>query len=275
MNKDVGKAPKGAEGVITRGKTARNRLRRVDTFALQYAPELLKRPDCLYVDLGYGEEAFTTLESAARFRLLNPTLKVIGVEIDPERVERAKPFEDEHTHFRVGGFNIPLARGEQPSLIRAFNVLRQYEVEDVIPAWQVMGKSLANEGLLIEGTSNPNGRIWTANLIRKRGNELLYEGFLFSTNFKDGFSPEIFQPYLTKNFIHEIGSGSPIDRLMSAWKQASEQTVAMKTWGARQWFRATAQALAQRGYALSLNKSFLRQGFLIWTWEECLPLPDK
>ncbi len=268
MNKDVGKAPSGAEGVITRGKTAKNRLRRVDTFVLQYAPELLNQTGSLYIDLGYGDEPTTTLESAQRFRHLNPTLKVLGVEIDPERVERAKPFEDEITHFRVGGFNIPLGKGETPSLIRAFNVLRQYEVEDVIPAWQQMCAPLANGGLLIEGTSSPYGKIWTANLLRKRGNDVVYEGFLFSTNFRAGFSPDIFQPYLTKNFIHEIGTGSPIDRFMADWKHACDQTIGMKTWGLRQWFSASAQVLVQKGYEIWLKKSFQRQGFLLWRWEE-------
>lgn len=268
MNKDVGKAPNGAEGVITRGKTAKNRLRRVDTFILQYAPDLLKRTDCLYVDLGYGEEAFTTLESAQRFRILNPSLNVIGVEIDPERVERAKQFEDKFTHFRVGGFNIPLEKGETPSLIRAFNVLRQYEVADVIPSWLQMGDRLLDGGLIIEGTSSPYGKIWTANLIRKQENNLKYEGFLFSTNFRAGFAPEIFQPYLTKNFIHEMGSDSPIDRFITDWKQACDQTIAMKTWGLRQWFSASAQILVQKGYQISQKKDFLRHGFLLWLWDE-------
>ncbi|MEE4194628.1 MAG: hypothetical protein V2J07_05445 [Anaerolineae bacterium] len=268
MNKDVGKAPNGADGVITRGKTAKNRLRRVDTFVLQYAPDLLKRSNSLYIDLGYGEEAFTTLESAQRFRHLNPSLPVIGVEIDPERVERAKAFQDANTHFRVGGFNLPLEKGEIPSLIRAFNVLRQYEVEDVIPSWQQMCAPMADGGMLIEGTSSPFGKIWTANLLRKQENDLIYEGFLFSTNFREGFSPEIFQPYLTKNFIHEIGTGSPIDRFMADWKRACAQTISIKTWGLRQWFCASAQVLSQKGYEISLKRTFLRQGFLLWKWDQ-------
>ncbi len=267
MNKDVGKAPKGAEGVITRGKTTKNRLRRVDTFAMQYATDLIRGSDSLYVDLGYGDEPTTTLESAQRFRQINPALPVIGVEIDPERVERAKPFENEITYFRVGGFNYPLEKNETPTLVRAFNVLRQYEVDEVVPSWQQMCAPLAENGLLVEGTSSPYGKIWTANLIRKQKTALVYEGFLFSTNFKLGFSPELFQPYLTKNFIHEIGTGSPIDDFMTAWKQACAQTISMKTWGLRQWFGTSARVLAQNGYRISLNKSLLKQGFLLWLWD--------
>ncbi|HET59219.1 MAG TPA: class I SAM-dependent methyltransferase, partial [Chloroflexi bacterium] len=168
MKKTVGKPPKGTQGVITRGKTAHNRLRRVDTFVLLYARECLTSPDALFVDLGYGEEAITTLESAQRFRKVNGRLPVVGVEIDPGRVAAGKPFEDEQTSFRLGGFNLPLREGECPTVIRAFNVLRQYNQSDVMPAWQTLAASMADGGLLIEGTSDPFGRIWTANLIQKR-----------------------------------------------------------------------------------------------------------
>ncbi|MGD9100162.1 MAG: methylase, partial [Anaerolineae bacterium] len=121
----------------TRGKTARNRLRRVDNFVLLCAPDLVRRRDgdfvhAPFVDLGYGAEPWTTLESAARLRRLNPTLPVLGVEIDPERVAAAQPFADGLTQFRQGGFDLPLSSGadgrpQRARLIRAFNVLRQYD----------------------------------------------------------------------------------------------------------------------------------------------------
>src|SRR6185436_4236031 len=103
---------KKPEGQPTRGKTASNRLRRVDNFVLLYEPSLLTRTDgmfadSLFIDLGYGFDARTTLESAARFRRVNPNLKILGVEIDRERVEAALPFADERTFFHLGGFNLP------------------------------------------------------------------------------------------------------------------------------------------------------------------------
>ena len=75
MNKLLNKKP---EGLITRGKTAANRLRRVGNFILLYEPALLSSGhlfgDSLFIDLGYGFDPRTTLESAARFRKLNPNL---------------------------------------------------------------------------------------------------------------------------------------------------------------------------------------------------------
>jgi hypothetical protein len=78
------KRPSKPEGQLTRGKTASNRLRRVDNFLLLYEPSLLTRTDdrfaaSLFVDLGYGFDARTTLESASRFRRVNPNLSILGV----------------------------------------------------------------------------------------------------------------------------------------------------------------------------------------------------
>ncbi|HWQ03729.1 MAG TPA: hypothetical protein VN452_00060 [Longilinea sp.] len=258
------------QGQITRGKTARNRLRRVDNFLCLYDPGLLRKPDNLgevsyYVDLGYGDEPFTTLESAKRLRRLNSALPVLGVEIDPERVERALPFADNLTSFRLGGFNLPLKTGESARLIRAFNVLRQYEENEVQESLLVLGEALIPGGLIIEGTSDPFGRIWVANLLRKRSDgELWVEGLLFSTNFRWGFEPAIFQPRLPKNFIHRMLPGETIAAFMTAWKQAALATIGMRTLGLRQWFMASAVALAASGWPVETRKRPLSQGYLLW-----------
>lgn len=271
---------KKPEGQPTRGKTASNRLRRVDNFILLYEPSLLTRadglfPDSLYVDLGYGFDARTTLESAARFRRINPDLKILGVEIEKERVEAALPFADEKTFFRLGGFNLPLNEGEHVRLIRAFNVLRQYEEKDFSSAYERLAEYVLPGGLMIEGTSNPFGSIWCANLVRKtlefRGtrssglhNQWEFEALVFSTNFRTGFEIEEFQTILPKNLIHHVTPGEPIFEFFKAWKQSAAETVATKTYGPRQWFSATARRLAQRGYAIASERKWLTKGFLIW-----------
>jgi hypothetical protein len=72
-----------------------------------------------------------TICQARRLRSANPDLPVLGVEMDPERVDKAQIYSDEHTFFRIGGFNFPLqswvdGTPETVRLIRAFNDLRQY-----------------------------------------------------------------------------------------------------------------------------------------------------
>ena len=232
---------KRPEGQPTRGKTASNRLRRVDNFILLYEPSLLTRTDglfadSLFVDLGYGFDPRTTLESARRFRRLNPDLKILGVEIDKERVEAALPYAEEKTFFRLGGFNLSLKEGEHVRLIRAFNVLRQYEEKDFAPAYERLAPYVLPSGLMIEGTSNPYGSIWVANLARRimgsdglpsRLGDWKLEALVFSTNFRLGFDITDFQAVLPKNYIHRVVPGEPIYDFFEAWKQSAAETSAM------------------------------------------------
>jgi hypothetical protein len=258
------------EGIVTRGKTADNRLRRVDNFILLYEPALLTRTDglfsdSLFVDLGYGFDARTTLESAARFRRVNPNLNILGVEIDKERVDAALPFADDKTFFRLGGFNLPLQRGEHVRLIRAFNVLRQYEERDFIPAYERLAEYVLPDGLMIEGTSTPFGGLWAANLVRSAGaGQWTFEALVFSTNFHSGFDVEEFQTILPKNYIHRVVQGEPIFDFFEAWKRSAAETVHAKTFGLKQWFAASAEALSQKGFTVDLHKKWLGKGYLIW-----------
>jgi hypothetical protein len=262
--------PQKPVGQPTRGKTARNRLRRVDIFLTRYDPNLIRQMDaddtrCVYLDLGYGFEPTTTLESAQRFHKLNPKLYTIGVEIDPQRVSAATPHISDRTDFRQGGFNLPLKPNEMVRLIRAFNVLRQYAPEQVAEAYHVLSPYLIEGGLLIEGTSDPFGRIWTANLIRKQKNGgIHYEGLIFSTNFRKGFDPGIFQPVLPKNLIHQMENNSQINPFFDDWKAVAAATIGFKQYGLRQWFTEAAFQLSLKGYKLDLRKKMLKSGFLTW-----------
>src|SRR5256885_1041340 len=124
------------EGVITRGTTNPNRLRRADRWIVATQGRRLRaqqRP--LVVDLGYGASPITTVELYDRIRAVCPAAEVVGLEIDPERVAAgvellaARPRAG--LSFRRGGFELPVDR--PPALVRAFNVLRQYGEDE---AWQ-------------------------------------------------------------------------------------------------------------------------------------------
>ncbi len=264
---------KKPEGIPTRGKTASNRLRRVDNFILLYEPSLLTRTDGLFadsmfVDLGYGFDARTTLESASRFRRVNPDLQILGVEIEKDRVDTALPFADDKTFFRLGGFNLPLKEGETVRLIRAFNVLRQYDEKDFAPAYERLAQYVLPGGLMVEGTSNPFGSIWTANVARLESGKWKMEALVFSTNFRLGFDVEEFQTILPKNYIHHVVNGEPIHDFFEAWKQSAAEMAAMKIYGAKQWFVAAAERLAERGYLIESQRKWLSKGFLIWRLDQ-------
>ena len=80
-------------GQLTRGTTGYNRLRRSDRW-LVHAPRvrgaLLSAAEPLVVDLGYGALPVTTLELAARLRAVRPDVRVVGLEIHPDRVRAAQ-----------------------------------------------------------------------------------------------------------------------------------------------------------------------------------------
>jgi hypothetical protein len=265
-------------GQITRGKTAPNRLRGVDHFLAAYDPWLIRRSDgpfarALYVDLGYGSSPDTALESAARLRRLNPDLPLLGVEIKPERVERALPFVDGKTHFRLGGFQLPLESGgsgrpEAVRMVRAFNVLRQYEEDEALPAIDRIMAQVLPGGLLVDGTSDPYGRVWTASLIRRTADGgwpgWRLEALVLGANLRVGFDVDAFQTRLPKNFIHRVVPGDPVFRFIEDYKSAVRDTRATEAWGPRAWFTAAGKSLGQNGYDVARPGRWLHRGWLVW-----------
>ncbi|MBX6724206.1 MAG: class I SAM-dependent methyltransferase, partial [Dactylosporangium sp.] len=66
-------------GMVTRGTTNPNRLRRVDTWLVAwYGTTLRAAPDPLVVDLGYGASPVTTVELRARLASVRPDVRVVG-----------------------------------------------------------------------------------------------------------------------------------------------------------------------------------------------------
>ena len=127
-------------GSITRGTTNPNRLRRVDRY-IASLPIIRRTTSPIVVDLGYGATPTTAIEMLERLRKENSNTKVVGIEIDCERVERAKPYETQNLLFGIGGFEVPLPKEitqETVTVIRAMNVLRQYDEAEVQAAWSLM-----------------------------------------------------------------------------------------------------------------------------------------
>ncbi|HEY0418599.1 MAG TPA: hypothetical protein VGC80_03685, partial [Acetobacteraceae bacterium] len=243
--------------------TAPNRLRKTDVFLALAYPEFVRHMAGQYVDLGYGFFPVTSVETLRRLRRLNPKLQVLGVEIDPARVAAAQPFEEPGLSFRLGGFNLPLRPGEQVSVIRAFNVLRQYDEAAVAAALSALAACLTPGGLILEGTSDPLGRLLTFNLFEKQAGGLARTGLVLAPALRAGFQPRQFQAVLPKNFIHHAEPGGPIDRFFAGW-HAAWQYARARAAQPRQVFTLAALRLAEHyGYALDRRPALLRRGFLV------------
>ena len=250
-------------GLPTRGKTAANRLRPTDTFLALCHAEFVRTLPGLYVDLGYGETPQTTLESAARLRRINADLRLLGVEIDPVRVAAAQSAAGPGLEFRLGGFNLPLHAGERAAVIRAMNVLRQYPEGEYRPSIEILAQFLCEDGLLLEGTSDPPGRLMVFNLFRRAGKEILCDGLIFSIRLRHPFSPRDLQAVLPKNLIHHAEPGSPLDRFFGDWEACWRRAFRRAPENPRHCFLLAAQDLAADfGYPVDRRSILLARGFL-------------
>lgn len=204
------------EGTVTRGTTAPNRLRRADRWLVGVHGTLLRTaPGApLVIDLGYGAYPVTTVELAERLRRVRPDIQTVGLEIDPARVAAAQPYARPGLEFRLGGFELPADR--PPTLIRAFNVLRQYDEPEVAGVWHKLTGRLADGGLLIEGTCSETGRVatWVA-LDRAGPRTLTLAARLASLD-----SPAVFAERLPKALIHRNVPGEPVHAFLRALDRA-------------------------------------------------------
>lgn len=248
-------------GQITRGKTAPNRLRKTDTFLSIAFTEWVRRMPGVYVDLGYGTYPVTSVETLTRLRMLNPRLRVIGVEIDPDRVAGALPYTRTGLEFRLGGFNLPLRSDEPAAVVRAFNVLRQYDEAEVSAALAALRPFFAPGGLLLEGTCDPTGRLMTFNLFRQEGDSLNALGLVLAPDLSQHFRPRQLQAVLPKNFIHHAEPGGALDRFFGDWERSWSAARAHGQ-DPRHFFSASARHLIDRGYPIDPRCTLLRRGFL-------------
>lgn len=250
-------------GRPTRGKTAPNRLRKTDVFLAVACPEQVHGPDALYVDLGFGTSPVTTVETFRRLRRLNPALRVVGVDLDPERVRAARPHAEPGLEFRAGGFDLPLHPGERVAVLRACNVLRQYDEAEVEAALERIGRWLSPDALVIEGTSDPAGGLLVFTLHRREGDGLRRAGVVFAPRLRSDLDPRAFRAVLPKAYIHHAEPGGAIDAFFRAW-HAAWQRARRDAPDVRRLFAEAARRLSERhGYPVDRRPALLRRGFLL------------
>ncbi|MEV4119198.1 class I SAM-dependent methyltransferase [Micromonospora sp. NPDC049645] len=249
-------------GVVTRGTTNPNRLRRVDNWIVATCADLLSTADDpLVVDLGYGANPVTAVELRARLAAkVRPDVRLVGLEIDPARVAAAASAADPPgLTFARGGFELA---GLRPVLVRAFNVLRQYDESEVPDAWRTMTAALAPGGVLVEGTCDELGRLASWLLIDADGPRTLTLAAKLTTL----GSPAELAERLPKALIHHNVPGEPVHALIRALDDAWQAAAPYATFGPRQrWLRAVTH-LRETGWPILNNPTRWRQGELTLPW---------
>jgi hypothetical protein len=250
-------------GQITRGTTGTNRLRRIDRWIAQL-PALRRAARPLVVDLGYGASATTTLELHQRLAKVRPDVAVLGLEIAPERVAAAKPFERPGVTFALGGFEVP---GESATVIRALNVLRQYDESEVLDAWRRMVARLQRGGVLVEGTCNEVGRVASWVDVTADGPQTL----TVSLRLTDLESPSVVAERLPKVLIHRNIPGEPVHDYLADLDRWWRVHAPLGVYGASQRWVAVAQSMRDAGWPVVGTKSRWRLGELTVAWQAVAP----
>ncbi|MUM15738.1 class I SAM-dependent methyltransferase [Mycobacterium sp. CBMA271] len=251
-------------GTITRGTTGINRLRRSDRWLVhrdEARAALLDAADPLVVDLGYGAMPTTTLELASRLRTVRPDIRVVGLEIDPQRVVPAR----DGVQFGLGGFELA---GLTPVLVRAFNVLRQYPESDVADAWAAMTARLAPGGLLMDGTCDELGRRCAWLLLDASGPRTL----TLACDPFDIATPSDLAERLPKALIHHNVPGQPIHDLLAGADRCWAAAAPHGVFGPRVRWRMMLKSLRDNGFPVEQQRRQVRDCILTTPWSAVAPL---
>lgn len=268
-------------GRPTRGTTGTNRLRRNDRW-IAARPAFRRADDPLVIDLGYGASGVTAFELATRLQRVRPDAEVRGLELDKARVATADgqlaevragrtPFpRDLRVSFARGGFEVPLPSGRRPAVIRAMNVLRQYDEADVGEAWRTMASRLSTAGLLVEGTCDEIGRVASWVDVAPTGAPLQ---FTLSLRLAQLERPSIVAERLPKALIHRNVPGERVHSLLLDLDREWDRAAPLSTFGATQRFLAVVSALRDQGWPVLGGRSRWRLGELTLPWSAVAPLP--
>ncbi|GAB2466714.1 SAM-dependent methyltransferase [Conyzicola lurida] len=254
-------------GSITRGTTGTNRLRRIDRW-IATLPALRHAQDPLVVDLGYGASATTTLELHHRLSAVRPDVELIGIEIDPARVKLASLSAKPGVSFRLGGFEVPLPGDRRATVIRAFNVLRQYDESQVLENWHRVVDRLQPGGVLVEGTCNEVGRVASWVDVAADGPQ----SFTVSLRLDGLDKPSIVAERLPKVLIHRNVAGEKVHAFLLALDKHWQYNAALSTYAPSQRWIATVAGLRDEGWPVLGTKSRWRLGELTVKWDAVAPL---
>jgi hypothetical protein len=261
-------AVKKPVGNVTRGTTNPNRLRRVDRY-IAALPVIRRSNSPVVVDLGFGASPITAVELLSRLAKVNPRTHVVGIEIERERVERGLAVATDQLHFTHGGFETPLPHGlaERAHVIRAFNVLRQYDESDVAEAWSRMQSRLTDDGMLIEGTCDEIGRLSTwITLDNQKPLSLTISMRLSGLDL-----PSKVAERLPKALIHHNLPGERIHEFLRALDSAWRTNAGLGAFGAAQRWVASCEQLVSAGWPLIGDKKRWRLGELTIDWAAVAP----
>ena len=146
--------------------------------------------------------------------------------------------------------------------MRAFNVLRQYDVAEVDEAWRTVCERLALGGMFIEGTCDEIGRRATWVLLDATGPRsltLAWDPF-------DVAEPGDVAERLPKALIHRNVPGEKIHALLTDANAAYAHAAPFDPYGPRVRWREARKELVSKGWPIHPVRRPLRDNVLTVDW---------
>lgn len=166
--------------------------------------------------------------------------------------------------FALGGFEVP---GEPATVIRALNVLRQYDESAVAPAWQRMVARLQPGGVLVEGTCNEVGRVASWVDVTADGPAT----FTVSLHLPSLEIPSVVAERLPKALIRRNVPGERVHDYLADLDRWWAVHAPLGVYGPSQRWVAVAQSMRDAAWPILGGKSRWRLGELTVAWEAVAP----
>ena len=272
----VGVSRNRPEGTITRGTTNPNRLRRNDRWLAGPQSWRVRRAAGvpIVVDLGYGASPVTAVELHTRLQAVRPDVEVVGIEIDPQRVAAGRALlataPRAGLSFRLGGFEIPTDGDVPVTVVRAFNVLRQYDESQVQGAWARMQARLSPDGIVVDGTCDEVGRLSTWVMLDVAGPRTL----TVSLRLRGLIAPSTVAPRLPKSLIHRNLPGERIHDFLRAMDTTWAYAAPLAAYGVRHRFVESVRGLTAAGWPIIGGPGRWRLGEVTVAWDAVAPRDD-
>lgn len=250
----------------TRGKTRAGRLDRLDGVLAHWLVEQgwceRRAPTC--VELGFGASSVTARSWFARVLELTPHASCVGVEVDAERVERARrEGAMQGVTWQQGGFDFALRTGAGGvDLVRALNVLRQYDARDAPAAHALMGRHLTEGGVLVEGSCDGGGRHGVVHVQRRVADELRREALMCVVDPEAHFAPRMLRDWLPQDLRRGVGPEHEVfTGFLDVWMQCFEQARATSR---QERFAQSVALLGERVAGIEAPAWMVDRGTLLW-----------
>ncbi|OQX86681.1 MAG: hypothetical protein B6D55_05505, partial [Candidatus Omnitrophica bacterium 4484_70.2] len=239
--------------------------RYLERFALAFFGLDISKGKKIIIDVGIGGRgAPTTFDMYRILSKLNPDLKIIGIDYNPDNVklaqEKAQKEGIKNISFIKVGFNFRLGKNKKADIITCFNVLMDYKRDERLTAIKELGRRLKNKGVLLEGRSDDIGKYISFIIYQLENKVLIRKQIIFCVNLKSLTNPQLFRRVLPAEFIgDELNWG--INSFIEEWEYSTYRFMYLNN--PEQILKSVAEELRRKNYNVIPDSKLLKRGYVV------------